>query len=267
MLVYTMSSKEIQDEIIKDYHILTNSSTLERLAYEYASIRKKNRISTKEVYPYIFEIRSKSKNPWMIQFRKKDETYNYLSAEDGITIVLTYYQSTKGIRVFITTPSGLIKVYNAHFFNRYQERLNLPNMPILELVKKFINTNLDFMHRLYKKNDEDRTYFTDIFSEGIAMGHLELEEPNVVWFVNNTFLPNHMLSEQQWEGKDHLTYLIAKKITELPEPNNLDAKLWSMAHAVEILKDGKVAVDLQKIITYYDSKYQDTSWDQILLLG
>lgn len=267
MLISTMTSEEIQDEIYKDYSRLTNSSTLSRLAIDYTLIRKKNRIHPKETYPIYFKIKTKSKNNWLIQYKKDEDSNKFISEENCSTILLTSYQSGIGIRVFLATPSGILKVYNGHFFNRYQERMNLPNMPAIELVKTFFKDNLDSLQRFYKRNDENRYLFTDIFTDGIGMGHIEIVKPNVIWFINNTFLPNSMLSEKQWEGKDHLSYLIAKNLIEAVDPQNIDSKLWSMGHAIGLLKDGKVNVDIGQIISSFDSKYNVSSWGDIIHLS
>jgi hypothetical protein len=66
MLVPSMNFDEIRVEANAEYDILTKSTTISRLTYEYVSERFKNKVKRNEPYPRFYTIKSKKKNNWLI---------------------------------------------------------------------------------------------------------------------------------------------------------------------------------------------------------
>jgi hypothetical protein len=180
-----MSNAEITREIDREYDIITSSSTLWRLKAEYHAERKKLKIKKEDDYSVFRVFKTKAKNPFIVRISKRRTAKIYNEFEDSETMLLTYYYTTKGIRVFTRTESGLISVFNGHLFTRYRERMNLSLTTTLEIVKRFFN-NREWNYMVMPKAD-DKQKFIGIVREGFIPGDILVEE-NLLWFVHKTFI-------------------------------------------------------------------------------
>jgi hypothetical protein len=61
MLVPPMTNEEITREIRNDYKIITESSTLQRLAFEYYTERKRAKVKKDADYPKFRDFKTRSK--------------------------------------------------------------------------------------------------------------------------------------------------------------------------------------------------------------
>lgn len=264
MLLPSMTPAEVHKEIISDYDIITNSSTLPRLVTEYFNSRKKENVAKTASYPLFYEIKSKAKNKWVIKIEKSKEAESFKTYDDCSVETFTYYYSNKGLRVFLKGDSNPIKVFNGHFFTRYQERTGNVKASALDAVKEFFSNNRNAVQKLFRNENDDRLYFTEVYAEGLAMGHVEIIENVGIWFINNTFVGNNTLSSNQSERIEEMKYLTAKKLKSGTIDNSRDSNLWLVAHQVGIMVENKIVEDLDSIIKAGDAKYPDYDWDTML---
>jgi hypothetical protein len=246
-----MNMAEVQIEIMKDYKIIDNSSTLERLSFEYYKKRLKGKIKPEADFPVYFSIKSKAKNPWLILIRKNPEKKQVLSPYEGLAFyLLTYYYSDKGLRVFLATRDGIIKVYNGHFFTRYKERMKLDVIQPLDVVKTFFIRNDDPMVKFYPPDADNKIYFMGLLKEGYAMGEMQVSMTVIHWLVHKTFIANDTASGKHLDSEIQLKYLLAKKLLAIEKDPSLPVtkELSALAHQCGLMVNKQVVCDLNEII-------------------
>jgi len=187
MLVPTMTNREVTQEIDRDFEIITNSSTLLRLMYEYDKERKKNKVRKEEDYTIFKEFKTNSKNKWITRISKRRSVKRYNGIDDIVTTCFTYYYSKIGIRVFFRTESGIISVFNGHMLTRYRERLNLGQIETMDIFMRFFTINKELNYQILPRENEEQK-FIGIVKEGFILGHVYIEGEDRVWFVHKTFI-------------------------------------------------------------------------------
>lgn len=251
MLLSTMTMAEVQIEVMKDYKILNKSTTLERLANEYYDRRKKAKIKSEEDYPIYFNVKTKAKNNWLILIRRHPEKPRVLSPSEGLAYYLiTYYYTSKGLRVFLATEDGILKVYNGHFFTRYRERMQLEIVQPLEVVKTFFIRNSEQMVKFYPPDAEDKYFFMGLFKDGFSMGEIQRSMTVIHWFVYKTFIANDTASGKHLDSEIQLKYILAKKLLAIEKDPTLplSKELVLLARQCGIIENNEVVCDLQEII-------------------
>ena len=186
MLVSSMNFKEIQVEANIEYEILCNSSTLSRLIFEYAKQRKKLKIKAHDNFVKFYTIKTKKKNNWLIMISSNEDGKKASSLEDYGTTCFLYYQSIKGLRIILTTPSKVISIYNAHLFNRYNERLQLNISSTLAIAKHYFEKNNLLTFQSFPLHENKRKIM-GILTNGFALGEIYLND-NIIIVHYKTFI-------------------------------------------------------------------------------
>lgn len=179
-----MNKKEITKEILNDLGIINNSTTIERLMFEYYDERKRAKVKKDEAYTKFYEIKTKSKNKWIIQISKDHLLEKYLNPEDCIRMLYTYYYNELSIRLFTNYASGGILVVNGHFFQRYRERMNLNIPNSMDVVKKYFENNYTASYK-YMPEKDGKCQFLALVKDGFVKGEYVFEDR---WFVYKTFI-------------------------------------------------------------------------------
>ena len=153
MVVPSMTRKEITKELLNDYDAFLNSSTQDRIIADYNRCRLKSKIKKEEEYPKFYEIRTKSKNNWIIMVRKHPLNKKFQYPEDCGLEPFMYYYNKYGINVLSTTIDYKIAHFYQHFFDRYRLRmeLNLPNM--LDVIKMYFKRNNSHYYNFLPQQD------------------------------------------------------------------------------------------------------------------
>jgi len=179
-----MNTKEITREILNDYHIITTSSTFTRLANEYYHERKKLNVKREADYVKFYDIKTKSKNNWVIILSKDISHKKYEHIEDGTFRLFVYYYNCKDICVLQTGPSKKIGYYYGHMFKRYRERMELNIPDLMDVIKHFfINIYLPY-HKYYRQADGQLKMIA-LTKEGFIMGEINEEDH---WTIYKTFI-------------------------------------------------------------------------------
>ncbi len=174
MLVPNMDFNEIEIEANYEYDVLCKSSTLGRLTYEYFDERIKKKIKPTEKYHKYYEIKTKKKNKWLILILPKSELEIVREPEDFTTLCLLYYYADNGLRFLATSPSKVLSIYNQHFFERYNERLNLGIKDLKDVAKAYFEENHNITFQSFDLKDNKREIL-GIVSNGFAMGHVIID--------------------------------------------------------------------------------------------
>lgn len=186
MVVPSMTRKEITKEFLNDYDAFLNSSTQDRIVVDYNRERLKLKIKKEEDYPKFYEIRTKSKNNWIIKLRKNPLIKKFQYPEDSGLELIMYFHNKYGINVLATTVDYKIAHYYQHFFERFSLRmeLNMPNM--LDVIKMYFRRNDSHFYNFLPQPDGSIKTL-GIVKDGFVYGEMDKVDK---WNVNKTFISN-----------------------------------------------------------------------------
>lgn len=219
MIIPTMTNEEIHVNILHDFHFIL-SRKFEQLGKVYDKIRRKNNIPKDAIFPKFFEFRTPSKNTWNLLLTKAPAD-NFYKGQDSINVLsFFYYFIDKRIRVFKVIPhengkgvNGLA-VFNAHFFSRYNERMNLNLINPLDKVKHFFINNGYSMDKLIQK--DGKNLMIGKCRDGLNLGELQHLGK---WAIYKTFIPNNYAFDEQKDTSEELLNDLQKEIeAELNKP-------------------------------------------------
>jgi hypothetical protein len=204
MLISTMNHSEISREVKRDYNVLLNTTIL-RLGSEYDRERRKLKIDNKRTYTRLYTIKTAHKNNWIIVMGKAPSKEKYIGTESLTLCCVTYFYDNKGLKVLNWTNIGVLQVYNGHFFQRYNQRLNLGLTSLIEIVKRYFFYNRYSCETCHVENDHIR--FVGFSKDGLLLGELQ-QEGN--WLVWRTFISRDLIRFlQQKKEKNRRADLLA----------------------------------------------------------
>ncbi len=209
-----MTDEEIHTHIAYDFQLIL-SRYLNRLSKEYDKTRRRNKISKTADFHKCFEFRTPSKNKWILIFNKEIAAEVYKGEESISFTCLVYYSVGNRIRIFKVMPhetgAGMkgLAVYNAHFFSRYNERLNLNLNTTLEKVKHFFIHNGVSNGQVYPEGEN--FYLLSKFRDGIMLGEIQNKGR---WAVFKTFIPNNFAFPAQLDEADRLIKDLQNQLEE-----------------------------------------------------
>ena len=181
MIVSSMNTCELVKEILLDI-----VSVNRKAKYLLGECRRMAVKSKDKSYYHLFEYKSNRQNNWLIEIKyfKGQPTYK--------TIV--YYLNEHGMKALLIGADPRFYWFTPHFLKRYNERfLKQENISKTELLKRFILGNkagvADF-------NETDQSILCR-FTEGIALGHLEIVNNQINLFHLQTFISDQMVFDEQ----------------------------------------------------------------------
>ena len=182
MLLPTMNEDEVVKEVYRDLKVIKESSTLVRLKTDYDHERKKLKIKREDDYMRFYEIKTKSKNKWIILLSKSIFEEKYTPHGFIHDQCLLYNYNGHGICIY-ESYFGTLYAYTFHFFERYRERMGL-NIPlILDVVKAYYRNN-HFPMQFHFPQDEKIKYI-GILRDGIIKGDYHENEK---LYVHKTYI-------------------------------------------------------------------------------
>ena len=169
-----------------------------QLVNTYCKHRKRFKIDRRATWPKEYMIQMpRSKNKWMVIFQKSPLVNKYSDAENVVWTAVTWYYGPQGLRAF--RPSqNYIEVFNAHLFNRYNERLGLNLFHHADIIKRFFLNSGRLLPDEITHNGKQ--YTMSLCKEGATLGNYHQAKP-CPWLVNNTFITHDQMHKKQVEGK------------------------------------------------------------------
>jgi hypothetical protein len=198
MLVPAMNPLEITAEVMKDLE--KQPEITERLRLEYDRERRNLKIDKTKVYPKAYPIKTGRKNTWLYFFQKNPATDKYRSAYDAAGCSTVYYYGEKGLRVLRYCEAGrFMEVFKGHFFIRYNERLHLNLLNMIDIVKHFFNNNGYLQTEI--RQEDGKEFTVGLCKSGFALGNF-YHDPN--WMVHRTFISPDLKRRDQDEKEKQL---------------------------------------------------------------
>lgn len=181
MLLPNMTHDEIRKLLTLEYEGIKKRN-LQYFAHLRREVIKKKLKNKRVVFYKRFTTKNKTK--WLVRNEKyKGDKYKVIS------IYGSFFRDTKGMRyVEINTQEEILEldIYNAHFMQRYVERLNLDLTDSLEIIKTFFERNTSVTVLNEKEEIEPGVFrIASQVPEGVKLGILDENRKVTVW---NTFI-------------------------------------------------------------------------------
>jgi hypothetical protein len=228
MLVHTMTPEELSKEILRDYGNITHFK-LPLLAEEYDRERKKKKIRHEKQYPIFKEITSDTNNKWIILFNKMASAPRYRGLKDLSLVFLCYMSTANGFRYFKVLFDGGITIYNQHFFQRYNLRMELELINHLDIIKDYFihngNTVYKVLDTLNERNEEDNVPIIGISIDGYSLGVMNKKNN---WIISRTFITKDQAYIDQEEDEAETLLLIQKQLENFIANNEDDIEILKL---------------------------------------
>ena len=128
--------QQVHFRLRRDYKYL-KVNVIPRLERLYNDRRKNNHVSERSFYSRMYPVKSATGNNWLLFLQKSQLVKRYIDQKSIAILAVTYHYCEKGINAFYLDEKGRIVGFNAHFFDRYNERMNLNLQHPLDIVKAF----------------------------------------------------------------------------------------------------------------------------------
>jgi hypothetical protein len=191
MLVPSMNHNEMYNEIMKDASRL-KATTCTRIFHEYDRERKKLKIDPHITYRKVYPIKTKAKNTWFIFISKAAAVKKYKDLRSAEQTHVLYYYDANGIQAIDCSTGDTVEHYTAHFFKRYNERLELGIDTPLERLRTYFMNSGPSVYSIVEEGHRQSTI--GVSSEGFLLGELWLNEK---WHINKTFVSRNMAKVDQ----------------------------------------------------------------------
>jgi hypothetical protein len=223
MLLESMNYKEISTEVYRE-HTKLFDTTVKRLLIEYDRERKNLKIDKARIYCKEYVVKTAGKDTWIIFISKPPSMTKYDGFKNLNVICLTYYYNKKGLRFLLpTSEHNLLIVLNAHFFERYNERLALNLSKHIDMAKHFFKYNTYSQAKLIEK--DERVYMIAVSKYGLMLGELNYGDNIAIW---KTFLSPDITRQDQNELENDLLISLQIEINEELSKESTNQQLLQM---------------------------------------
>jgi hypothetical protein len=225
-----MNLTEIISQVKRDYEKIVHS-TIIRLGNEYDRERQKLKIDKKRTYSRIYNIKTAAKNNWMIVIGKKPSSEYYKNPGESLTYdPFAYYYDHSGLKV-LKWSNPVLQMFTAHFFQRYNERLNLGCPTPVETIRHFISHNCFISYQLLMK--KSILYSIGFAKEGLLLGNVQDDN----WVLWRTFVSGNLIHPEQSEMKRQIINKLDEQWIKMMKENKMDTPLgWNTFNQLEMLR-------------------------------
>jgi hypothetical protein len=198
MLVLSMTTEEIYREIMRDLDTVKRRSDMEALILQKQMLRKKLQ---NEVRTLCYK--TQHRNEWQIVFHidcKGIKKAFYLQTRDHrgmVAYTIEFMDMIDG-----TTEKYLVK-YNSHFFQRYNERMQLGFSDQAKTIKYFFKKNLEYKKGATEIIADKLRNIHFVYENGIGIGW---QDDAVKAITMKTFVSNDILTRRQRSLAEHITH-------------------------------------------------------------
>jgi len=184
MSVSAINIHEIHSRLRREYNALMESE-IPRLADKYNERREGLKIKEYVTYANAYPVKSMAGNNWIIFIQKSPAVKKYVSKKCISILAVTYHYCDKGLRAFYLAENNVIVGFNPHFFERYNERMNLNLHHPLDIVKSFFKKGIYCHSGMIKKKDGKKQPIA-FRADGLQLREYHVKDSYMEWrtFVN-----------------------------------------------------------------------------------
>ncbi|MDQ6763050.1 MAG: hypothetical protein M3015_10555, partial [Bacteroidota bacterium] len=165
--------------VLKMYAFFNSRKEFEiRLTY-YDKGRKKRGIKESAIYATSFPVKSLAGNNWILFIQKSASAKKYTGIESASLLAVTYHYCEKGITAFYLTETNIIVGFNPHFFDRYNERMQLNLEHSLDIVRAFFKKGIYCQQGTIKVDGKKQ--LIAFRADGFQLGHYYVKDGYIEW--------------------------------------------------------------------------------------
>lgn len=192
MIVPSMSSGELYNEVLKDYQIVVRKAMHLTSGCRRDALKSKDKFVLRQ-----YDYKSKLKNDWLI-------TVYYYVKRPTFSVVV-YYLDEHGLNSIMVSSDGkTLFHYYPHYLTRYNERFLKQNeISKKDILKRYLKENPTGIIRVVPDIKGMKNCFFSRYREGIGLGYTE-HIPNNFRMIHHfkTFIANDMITDSQEESFD-----------------------------------------------------------------
>jgi hypothetical protein len=199
---------EIHARLRREYNTLMESH-IPRLADKYNERRENLKIKEYVTYANAYPVKSTAGNNWIIFIQKSPSVKKYINKKCISILAVTYHYCDKGLRAFYLAENNVIVGFNPHFFERYNERMNLNLHHPLDIVKAFFKKGIYSYSGMIKKKDGKKQPIA-FRADGLQLGEYHVKDGYLEWrtfiskdltFHNQTWTRRKIIKQYKKETK------------------------------------------------------------------
>jgi hypothetical protein len=182
---------EIHSRLRREYNSLMDLE-IPRLVNKYNERREGLKIKEYVTFANAYPVRSMAGNNWIIFIQKSPLVKKYVGKECISILAVTYHYCEKGLRAFYLGENNVIVGFNPHFFERYNERMNLNLHHPLDIVKAFFKKGI-YCHSGTMKKKDGKKQPIAFRADGLQLGEYHVRDNYMEWrtFVNKGLTFRH----------------------------------------------------------------------------
>ncbi len=193
MIVPSMNSEELANEVLSDY-----DSVLRKVKYLIAALRREAIRSRNKKLFKIFDHKSKQMNNWLICL-----DYNM---GDPLVMMVTHYLNKSGLNaVLVLSGKKTLVHYSSHFLERYNERfIKQERITKIELLKRFLPENNVTTFDLTTYSGDNNFEVFAKFKDGVGLG-TSVQLNNCLMVNLKTYISTEMIMDFQKKEHESIT--------------------------------------------------------------
>jgi hypothetical protein len=190
MIVPSMNLAEIKREINRDMPAVDRN-----ISQQVKQLRKSWCFRFSKDHHFAKDYYSTKKNHWIF--------FHHFSSKETVSYAVVYFYTEAGITAMsrLSMMNDYVLMFNGHFLQRYNERLNLQLVKPEDILKHYCLNNQNFVFETSREFESKNMNVFSVLPSGIALGFRN-DEDRVIQF--KTFLSENMLYANQKEKVIHI---------------------------------------------------------------
>ena len=205
--------RQVHYRLSKDYTSL-RAKAIPQVAHKYHHRRTLKKIKQWSTFPNIFPVRSATGNNWILFVQKSPMVKNYINETSIRILAVSYHYCAKGISAFYLGEDNSIVGFNPHFFERYNERMNLNLQHPLDIMKAFFKRGVYCLPGVIAHNGHKQP--VAFRADGLQLGEYHIKDGYMEW---RTFISTKLANYDQQKVKHKLLKKHQAKVKRLSMAN------------------------------------------------
>lgn len=201
--------QQVHYRLSRDYKSL-KAKAIPRVAHKYHLRRTVKKINEWCTFPNIFPVRSATGNNWILFVQKCPNIKHYTDETSIRILAVSYHYCAKGISAFYLGEDNSIVGFNPHFFERYNERMNLRLQHPLDVMKAFFKRGVYNLPGIIAHHGRKQP--VAFRADGLQLGEYHVKDGYMEW---RTFINTKLANRDQQKVKYKLIKKHQAKIKRL----------------------------------------------------
>jgi len=212
----SININDVHTRLRREYNGLM-AGQVPQLATVYNKRRETSKVKEKATYANAYPVKSTAGNNWIIFIQKSPDVKKYIDKNSISILAVTYHYCNEGLKAFYLADNNVIVGFNPHFFERYNERMNLNLAHPLDIVKAFFKKGIYCYSGLIKKKDGNKQPIA-IRADGVQLGEYYVKDSYMEW---RTFVNREITNLNQQRAANKIIMHHKEVIRRIPASNKI----------------------------------------------